>query len=86
MRVDKAQCIGIRKYENESDPSKNRRTVYFAYQNKPAVEGLAVLTFSVFDNNRSINIKDIAVSKFYSIVYHRDEKYFVIDDIRVEAD
>ena len=82
MRVEKAQCIGIRKYENESEPTKNRRTVYFAYQNKPAVEGLAVLTFSVFDNNRTANIKNVSVSKFYDIVYHRNQNYFVIDDIR----
>lgn len=82
MRVEKAQCIGIRKYENVSDPTKNRRTVYFAYQNKQAVEGLAVLTFSVFDNNRTANIQSVSVSKLYDIVYHRNQNYFVIDDIR----
>ena len=82
MRVEKAQCIGIRKYENDSDPTKNRRTVYFAYQNKQTVEGLAVLTFSVFDNNRTANIQNVGVSKFYDIVYHRNQNYFVIDDIR----
>lgn len=77
MTVNHVQCIGIRRKEDNS-----RITAYFAYEDKEHVEGIAVLTFTFFSNNRSYNLADIAKGNYYDITYHRADKYFNVDGIR----
>lgn len=77
MTVNNAQCIGIRRIKD-----RDRITAYFAYEDKENVEGIAVLTFTFFGNNRAYNMADIAKGQHYDITYHRVDKYFNVDGVR----
>lgn len=81
MIAPKLNLVGIRRYTFD-DTSRNRITAYFAYEDKERVEGIATLTFSLFENNRSFDVKSLKVGNNYSVVYHRNGQYYQVDDIR----
>lgn len=81
MTAQKLNLVGIRRYRFD-DPSRNRITAYFAYEDKERVEGIATLTFSLFENNRSFDVNSLKVGNNYRVVYHRNGQYYQVDDIQ----
>lgn len=77
MTASKVQLIGKRKHEG-----KNFITAYFAYEDKERVEGISILTFTLFENSRTYNIGDLKVGAHYDVVYHRSDRYYNVDEIR----
>lgn len=77
---DNVVCIGKRSIVDATRPSSSRTVLYFGYKD-PAIEGMGALNFSVFDNNRQIDPKNVEINGKYSIAYHRDDRYFVLDSI-----
>lgn len=80
LSKDNVVCMGKRSFSDKDNSSRDRTVLYFGFKD-PTVEGMGALNFSVFDNNRQINPKDIEVNSSYSISYHRDDRYYTLDAI-----
>lgn len=71
MVIQNAQLIGVSTYEN-SDPTKNgSKTLHFLYK-APYIEGTGTISFTIFNNDRSVDISDIQLNANYRVSYYRE--------------
>ena len=83
MVAPNAQLIGIAKYES-SDPNRSgSKTLHFLYKAN-FIEGTGTLSFTVFDNDRSVDTSDLQLNANYRVSYYREhgKSYLHLVDIQ----
>lgn len=71
MVITNAQLIGKSNYTNETDPTSGSTTLHFLYKANH-IEGTGTISFTVFKNDRSVDISDTPLSANYRLSYYRD--------------
>lgn len=82
MIANNAQLVGRRKYVNEEDPARSSTTLYFAYTD-PNTEGSATVNFTIFSNNRNVDVNNLVLKDRYNLFFYRNARgYMQLDSIQ----